>query len=79
MSGAAHTVGGEGVLRVDLRWGQPDPAPYLVEFPRVPCVGEKIIGPDDFGPLVVTSVTYVYESGFALPPSRIVVETAGVG
>lgn len=41
---------------IDLRWGQDDPKPYLVPVPRVPCVGEKFIGPDDFGIFEVTSV-----------------------
>jgi hypothetical protein len=60
---------------IDLRWGQDDPAPYLVPTPRVPCVGEKIVGPDDVGTLVVTNVTYVYDGGFYFAPTRVIVET----
>ena len=62
------------MTEIDLRWGQDDPAPYLVPVPRVPCVGEKFTGPDKMGTFVVTSVTYVYEGGFYYPPSRVVVE-----
>jgi hypothetical protein len=59
------------VIEVDLRWGQDNPEPYLVKMPRVPVVGEKIVGPDDFGQFVVTDVTYVYEHGFYYEPSRV--------
>lgn len=62
------------MVEVDLRWpGVPDDEPYLVKFPRVPMVGERIIGPDRMAPLVVVSVTYRYDSGFYFEPSRIVV------
>jgi hypothetical protein len=45
---------------IDLRWGQADPAPYLVPIPRVPCAGEKMTGPDDVFTLEV-GVRYVDE------------------
>ena len=44
-----------------------------VPFPRVPVVGEKLIGPDDFGKFTVASVTYEYGNGFHFEPTAIVV------
>ena len=66
------------MTEIDLRWGQDDPAPYLVQVPRVPVVGEVFIGPDDMPPVRVTSVTFIYEQGFYYPPSNIRVETERV-
>lgn len=57
--------------KIDLRWGQDDPAPYLVPIARIPCVGERLVGPDEVGELIVTEVIYVYESGFYYPPNRV--------
>lgn len=62
---------------IDLRWGQSDPAPYLVPVPRVPCVGEMIVG-HDAAERVVTNVTYLYEHGFYFLPV-IIVETDPLG
>ena len=59
---------------IDLRWLDV-PKPYLVPVPRVPCVEERFIGPDDVPPLLVTRVSFVYERGFYFPPS-VVVDTA---
>lgn len=66
------------MVEVDLRWGQEDPAPYLVKVPRVPVVGERFVGPDRFGTFEVVSVTYVYGSGFYYEPTAIVVEARKV-
>lgn len=60
---------------MDLRWGQADPSPYFVPTPRIPIVGEMIVGPDDIGARVVTHVRFVYSSGFYFPPTSVVVET----
>jgi hypothetical protein len=39
----------------------------LLGCPRIPCIGEIFVAPDDLGTFIVTSVSYVYESGFAFP------------
>ncbi len=59
------------MVEVDLRWPGVPTEPYLVQFPRVPVVGEQVIGPDDTPPLVVVAVTYHFADGFYFPPTRI--------
>jgi len=66
------------VTTVDLRFGKENsiilkPEPYLVKMPRVPCVGERILGPDDLGLFTITGVTYEYNRGFYFEPDVIVV------
>lgn len=46
---------------------------YPVYFDRIPCIGERITGPDDFGIAIVKEIDWRFEEGFSFPPLPFVV------